>query len=313
MSAAEQLDYAQTTTYTATPKWIIEDGGVSFGAKACWAVLKGHDFSLKNVAFPSRKTVAEKLGVSTRTVTTYLRELKDAGMIVSRHRYVHNDDSGLWSFTQDADHKRRISDHFTLAWDGPLNSHLAIVPPIEVPLPYIVEVEIEDDDDLDAVEDSVPADCPAATEGVGKPASSPPWKEASTELNQSLSNETPNPPLTVSATSVESTQGAAPPGTPRVIHQQLQTKRARGENPRALGESKRQKDAVVVLAEKRRLDEIAKRERNAAAVESLRSMRPLFDSDCEYREYLVSQRSQGYIDDAEFDAAVAELAVVAHG
>jgi DNA-binding transcriptional MocR family regulator len=301
MSAAEQLDYAQTTQYVATPTWIVKAVGVKAGSKLCWQVLKSFDFRRKNVVWPSRKTVAEAMGVSDRAVTDYLAELSAAGMIVRRRRYLHHDRSGNWSFAQDDEFTTRTTDEITLAWDGPLNVHLEVVPPIAAPLPYIAEAE---DNDLDA------ADSPVATEGAWKESSRGAWKESSSEVHQVLSNETPKPPLMVSVTSVDSIQGnSVPPEPPCEKTQQLQTKRARGENPRALGTSPRQSDEPVVREAERKLAAIVEREHIAATVAGLQRMRPHYDSDHDYREYLDCERSQGRISDQAYEAALSKIEV----
>lgn len=81
------LGYARSTEtkYARVPLWLFETG-VSLQALATYAWLHGRYGHYEQV-IPSYKTLATELGVSKGSVVAYVKELKEAGAIVTLERF----------------------------------------------------------------------------------------------------------------------------------------------------------------------------------------------------------------------------------
>jgi hypothetical protein len=66
--------------FTQVPNYVLTDTRLSFGARLTYAILLSYAWN-KGSCFPGQKRVAEDLGVSDRTVRTYLHELEELGLI----------------------------------------------------------------------------------------------------------------------------------------------------------------------------------------------------------------------------------------
>jgi hypothetical protein len=76
------------TKFAQTPTWIARSGkNLSTGAKALHTAIMTYADNEKRSAFPSQETLAHDLGVSDRSVRTYMTELEKFGaLIVERRR-----------------------------------------------------------------------------------------------------------------------------------------------------------------------------------------------------------------------------------
>jgi biotin operon repressor len=66
--------------FTILPNVILRDPRFSFGAKLCYAVLLSYAWQ-KDRCFPGQDRLAADLGVTPRSVKTYLRELRESGIV----------------------------------------------------------------------------------------------------------------------------------------------------------------------------------------------------------------------------------------
>lgn len=73
--------------FSIVPEWLIEEG-VSVGAIALYATLGIWANREDGTAFPSRKTLAEKLDCSLDTIDRWLKELVGIGALEKEARYV---------------------------------------------------------------------------------------------------------------------------------------------------------------------------------------------------------------------------------
>jgi hypothetical protein len=71
--------------FTQVPNYVLTDTRLSFGARLTYAILLSYAWN-KETCFPGQKRVAEGLGVSDRTVRTYLHELEEHGLISWKHQ-----------------------------------------------------------------------------------------------------------------------------------------------------------------------------------------------------------------------------------
>jgi len=75
------------TGFSPVPRWLVRHEGLSFGAKLLYADLLSYVYEKdKRSCWPDKVTLAENLGVSVRTVWTWMKELEDAGLILRRRR-----------------------------------------------------------------------------------------------------------------------------------------------------------------------------------------------------------------------------------
>lgn len=66
--------------FTLVPNVILRYPGISFGAKLCYAMLLSYAWQ-KDRCFPGQDRLGADLGVTARSVQTYLAELKQCGII----------------------------------------------------------------------------------------------------------------------------------------------------------------------------------------------------------------------------------------
>lgn len=87
MSAQDTLQ-TTGTPYAQVPVWILRSGAnLSNGARAVYGVIMSYADNNTRVAFPSRETLAEDLGVSVATVKRAIKELENFGALnVTRQR-----------------------------------------------------------------------------------------------------------------------------------------------------------------------------------------------------------------------------------
>lgn len=76
------------TPYAQVPRWVLRAGkGLSLGARSLYGVIMTYADNSTRAAFPSREKLASDLGVSTRSVSTYIKELEGFGALrVDRRR-----------------------------------------------------------------------------------------------------------------------------------------------------------------------------------------------------------------------------------
>lgn len=67
--------------YGRTPRALLRDPGISPQAKAVWALLEDHASPDSPMPFPSQDTLAEYMGVTARSVRSWLAELEQAGWL----------------------------------------------------------------------------------------------------------------------------------------------------------------------------------------------------------------------------------------
>ena len=68
------------------PDWLMQRTDISPGAKLCYARLAKYFNKDKGVAWPKIETMADELGASKRQIDTYLKALKDAGLIEAERK-----------------------------------------------------------------------------------------------------------------------------------------------------------------------------------------------------------------------------------
>ena len=66
--------------FTQLPNRVLKDTRLSFGARLTYAVLLSYAWD-KDSCFPGQNTMAEDLGVSVRSIRTFLHQLKKYGYI----------------------------------------------------------------------------------------------------------------------------------------------------------------------------------------------------------------------------------------
>lgn len=76
------------TPYAQIPRWVLRSGKeLSLGARSLYGVIMTYADNGTRAAFPSRDTLAGDLGVSVRSVGTYIRDLEAFGALkVTRRR-----------------------------------------------------------------------------------------------------------------------------------------------------------------------------------------------------------------------------------
>ena len=68
------------------PDWLMQRTDISPGAKLCYARLAKYFNKDKGFAWPKIETMAGELGASRRQIDTYLKALKDAGLIEAKRK-----------------------------------------------------------------------------------------------------------------------------------------------------------------------------------------------------------------------------------
>lgn len=92
----DTLTHRGRPVYATTPRALLRDPRISPAAKALWAVLDDHSSPDRPVPWPSQATLAGYLGVTPRTVRSWLRELVAAGWIETRRTGRSNRHVMVW-------------------------------------------------------------------------------------------------------------------------------------------------------------------------------------------------------------------------
>lgn len=71
--------------FTQIPNGVLRDPRISTGAKVCYGVLLSYAWQ-KDRCFPGQDRLAFDIGVSVRSVRTYLRELEQLGIVLVEQR-----------------------------------------------------------------------------------------------------------------------------------------------------------------------------------------------------------------------------------
>jgi len=78
-------DIATQHGWTGVPNFILENKQISVGAKLTYAMLLKYAREL-NECFPGQERLAKDIGVTDRSVRTWLNELEKAGLILVKQR-----------------------------------------------------------------------------------------------------------------------------------------------------------------------------------------------------------------------------------
>lgn len=84
--------------FAMVPEWVIYDSRLNNAAVRMYAALARHADNSTHQCFPSRDTLAQRLGWSINTVDRALQMLEEAGALVARRRWL--DQQGRATFTQ---------------------------------------------------------------------------------------------------------------------------------------------------------------------------------------------------------------------
>jgi predicted transcriptional regulator len=71
--------------FTQIPNVVLFNPGISFGAKVAYGVLLGYAWQ-KDRCFPGQERMGKDMGVTARSVRTYLAELESLGIVEVRRR-----------------------------------------------------------------------------------------------------------------------------------------------------------------------------------------------------------------------------------
>ena len=75
------------TPYAQIPKWILRNPELSHGSVRLYGVIMSYADNETLAAFPSRETLAKDMGVTVRSIGSYISELEKAGVMeVERRR-----------------------------------------------------------------------------------------------------------------------------------------------------------------------------------------------------------------------------------
>src|SRR5512146_393238 len=74
------LNEALKHGFTQLPRYVLQDKKLSFGARLTYAVLLSYAWQ-EDSCFPGQDRMAKDLGVSERSIRTFLSELKQRGYI----------------------------------------------------------------------------------------------------------------------------------------------------------------------------------------------------------------------------------------
>ena len=78
-------DAASSRGFTQVPNFLLDSNAVSPGAKLAYALLLRYAWQ-NDYCFPGQQRLAADMGVSTRSVITYLKELEKVAWIVIERR-----------------------------------------------------------------------------------------------------------------------------------------------------------------------------------------------------------------------------------
>lgn len=86
-NATSTLALKGFTPYAQVPRWVLRSGKhLSLGARSLYGVIMTYAANDTHAAFPSRETLAGDLGVSVRSVGTYIGELEKFGALTVERR-----------------------------------------------------------------------------------------------------------------------------------------------------------------------------------------------------------------------------------
>jgi hypothetical protein len=86
VSIGESADNGEGPTgWAAVPNWVVRDPDIDRTTKMVYLVLSSHAGARK-VCWPSQTTIAETIGVSTRTVKRALSDLRTMGLLTVKVR-----------------------------------------------------------------------------------------------------------------------------------------------------------------------------------------------------------------------------------
>jgi len=74
------FDPVSANGFTQVPNVVLEDSRLSLGAKLCYAMLLRYAWQ-KESCFPGQEALAQALGISRRSVVTFLKELEASGYV----------------------------------------------------------------------------------------------------------------------------------------------------------------------------------------------------------------------------------------
>ena len=78
-------DIATQRGWTGVPNFILESKAISTGAKLTYAMLLKYARELDE-CFPGQDRLAQDIGTSRQSVNTYIKELRQAGLVSVRRR-----------------------------------------------------------------------------------------------------------------------------------------------------------------------------------------------------------------------------------
>ena len=79
------FDRITTAGFTMVPNFLLDSNAVSPGAKLAYALLLRYAWQ-NDYCYPSQELVAENMGVTSRSLITYLKELQKVGWITVERR-----------------------------------------------------------------------------------------------------------------------------------------------------------------------------------------------------------------------------------
>ena len=87
-STQEYVEFEGLTPFAQVPVWILRSGKkLSSGAKALYATIMSYADNTSRMAFPGKDRLAEDMGVSVRSIFTFMKELEEFGALrVKRER-----------------------------------------------------------------------------------------------------------------------------------------------------------------------------------------------------------------------------------
>ena len=71
--------------FTQVPNHILRDADLSTGAKLAYAVILSYAWN-NDYCFPGQERLAQDMGVSDRSVRTYIKDLEDSGFLEVEQR-----------------------------------------------------------------------------------------------------------------------------------------------------------------------------------------------------------------------------------
>ena len=78
-------DIATQQGWTGVPNFILESKEISVGAKLTYAMLLKYARELDE-CFPGQDRLAKDMGTTRQSVNTYIKELRDAGLVTVKRR-----------------------------------------------------------------------------------------------------------------------------------------------------------------------------------------------------------------------------------